>query len=67
MTSEQIDSYCKRLAEAWKKMPSLELSGIISEGLNIGLYRPPAYYMQGGTEKLITAIERMVEHGKNNN
>ena len=60
MTPEQIDAYCKRLAEAWKKMPDVELAYLIDEAT----YEFEGHYSFADDEALITAIERMVDNGK---
>jgi hypothetical protein len=62
VTPEQIDDYCKRLAEAWKKVPELSLFKLISRG---NVCRETFFgWMSNSNDDLITAIEKMVEHGK---
>ena len=58
MTPEQIDDYCKRLAEAWKKQPDNQLVFIINQ---IRANTIDGWNWRISDEALITAIERMVE------
>lgn len=60
MTPEQIDEYCKRLAEAWKKSGYLYLSDLIFWCATDGLGTSKYYWFEDDKE-LITSIEHMVE------
>lgn len=62
MTPQEIDAYCKRLAEAWKKEPELNLSQLIIEhGFRSEVFEGMSMIVYTENEALITAIERMVE------
>jgi hypothetical protein len=63
MTPEQIDAYCKRLAEAWKRSGSLYLSDLLLSCATNGAGSCGHYWFEDDKE-MITAIERMVENGK---
>ena len=62
MTPEQIDTYCHRLAEAWKKMPEY----LFLDMVNIGVAESGVFLVvvpNVSNEALITAIESMVSDG----
>lgn len=65
MTPEQIDDYCRRLAEAWKKAPDYSLYGLIYDAhdLTFTIDCHENETEQETHEALITAIERMVSDG----
>jgi hypothetical protein len=71
MTPEQIDAWCKRLAEAWKKEGGHQRLGqLIVNAFQFQLKERGALIMGDPffikDEALITAIEKMVSDGNNN-
>lgn len=58
MTPQEIDDYCKRLAEAWKKLSDAPLGFLLEKCM---YYREHDDYYIGSDEQIITAIEKMVE------